>query len=200
MNGFDAAREVGSLAARLNAAKIDFVCRYYSRNPAKNLSAGEATALGAAGIRLVSVWEAAGDLLASFGPAQGARDAADALKLAAAIGQPPGSAIYFAVDFDATAAEIAHEIGGYFAAIRTALAGRYKVGVYGSGLVCATLRDAGQAEYLWLACAGGWAGTSGFTGWHIHQSLPSDPWNLGFEVDPDTAVDGDFGAWSPAAA
>lgn len=138
MNGFDAAREVGSLAARLKAANIDFVCRYYSRNTAKNLSASEAKALGDAGIRIVSVWEGAGDLLASFSPAQGAQDAADALKLAAAIGQPQGSAIYFAVDFDATPAEIANEVTGYFVAIQTAFAGKYKVGVYGSGLVCAT--------------------------------------------------------------
>src|ERR1700726_4188735 len=108
MNGFDAAREVGSLAARLKAAKIDFVCRYYSRNPAKNLSASEAKALGAAGIRIVSVWEGGGDLPAPFAPPQGARAAPDPLNLSGATAQPQGSAIYFAVDFDAPPAEIAN--------------------------------------------------------------------------------------------
>jgi hypothetical protein len=199
MNGFDAAREVGSLAPRLKANGIEFVCRYYSRNPAKNLSASEAQALAAEGIHLVAVWEAAGDETSAFGAAQGEEDARDALKLAEAIGQPPGSAIYFAVDFDALANQIAELIEPYFTAVNAVIAGKYRIGVYGSGLVCTTLREAKLAEYFWLACAGGWQGTRGFAGWHIHQSLPADRYGLGFAVDPDEAVDGDFGAWLPLA-
>lgn len=200
MKGFDAAREVGSLSARIRAAGLGFVARYYSYNAAKNLTPAEAKALSAAGIAIVSVWEARGDVAASFTAEQGAKDAAEALRLARAIGQPEGSAIYFAVDFDAAPGGVAGGISRYFRSAGAALGGHYRVGVYGSGLVCQILHASGLAELIWLACAGGWRGTRGFAGWHIKQGLPADPWGFGFQVDPDEAAAGDFGQWSLIAA
>jgi hypothetical protein len=195
MQGFDAACDVSAIAEKIKSAGLDFACRYYSHNPGKNLSPAEAAKLQASGIRLVSVWEAAGNLPGSFSADQGTRDAAEALRQAEAVGQPPGTTIYFAVDFDALASQISNLIVPYFASVNTVLAGKYQVGVYGSGLVCTTLRTANLARNFWLACAPGWQGTRNFTGWHIRQSLPADPWGFGFDVDPDEAVAGDFGAW-----
>jgi hypothetical protein len=194
MQGFDAACDVSVSAEKIKLAGLDFACRYYSRNPGKNLSPAEVSKLRAIGVRLVSVWEAAGNLPGSFSADQGTSDAAEALQQAEAVGQPPNTAIYFAVDFDALASQISGLIVPYFTSVNTVLAGKYQVGVYGSGLVCATLRTANLAKNFWLACAPGWQGTRDFTGWHIRQSLPSDPWGFGFDVDPDEAVAGDFGA------
>lgn len=196
MKGCDAPREVASVIPQIKAAGLGFVARYFSFNGAKNLSASEAQRLSAAGIKIVSVFEARGDVYSSFTAAQGAKDAAQALQLAAQVGQPKGSGVYFAVDFDASADQIAGGISAYFAAVNDALHGQYRVGVYGSGLVCESLGDAGLAELFWLACAGGWQGTRDFTGqWHIRQSLPSSAYHLGFPVDPDEAIDGIFGQW-----
>lgn len=198
MHGFDAAREVGSVAARAGAAGAGFVGRYYSYHPGKTLTPGEARDLAAAGLRIVSVWEALGDRYASFSAAQGARDAAEALRLAALCGQPEGSGIYFAVDFDASIEEIASGIADYFRAVSAAFANRYRVGVYGSGLVCRVLSGNRLAELLWLASAARWRGSAGFAGWHIRQFSPAEAdFRLGFAVDPDEAIDGDFGQWVP---
>lgn len=200
MKGFDAAREVGSLVSRIRAAGLNFVARYYSYNQAKNLTPAEANALSAAGLKIVTVFESRGDRYENFNADQGARDAVAALRLAEQCGQPVGSAIYFAVDFDASPDQIDVGVHSYFQSVNQTINGRFKIGVYGSGLVCSELLRANLAAYSWLACAGGWRGTRGFSGWHIKQGLPSDPWHFGFSVDPDEGIAGDFGQWAVAAA
>ena len=58
------------------------------------------------------------------------------------IGQPPGSVIYFSVDFDASPDEIDNNITPYFKGIKRAFdeesagSSEYRLGAYGSGLVC----------------------------------------------------------------
>ena len=60
-----------------------------------------------------------------------------------------GSAIYFSVDFDATSGEIAGNVVPYFNGVTRAFdeesagAPEYRVGAYGSGLVCGTLTSKG---------------------------------------------------------
>lgn len=202
MNGFDVAAPVGDRAAEIKAAGYDFVARYYSYNPRKNLHMAEAEALSAVGLSIIVVFEALVNVYASFDARHGADDAAQAMKLADENVQPTGSAIYFAVDFDASPDELGRYVTPYFAAVKIGLrreAGRYRVGVYGSGLTCKTLREAGLAELFWLADAGGWRGTKGFVGAHIVQGMPSHPFP-GISADPDIAADGDVGQWSLEAA
>jgi len=195
MQGIDTARPLGALTAALVARGIGFAARYYSFNPGKNLHATEAAALTQAGVHIVCVWEAAGDHYEWFTATQGMKDADAALELAVQCGQPDGSAIYFAVDFDASPAEIAAGIKDYFAAVKSALMGKYEVGAYGSGLVCSTLRDLGLARYLWLAQSSGWRGSKAFGGAHIYQNAPT--MIAGIAVDTDVSGDSDFGAWAP---
>ena len=196
MEGIDCASPVGHLAPRLFAAGIGFVGRYYSHNPddnPKNLSPEEARALAAAGINIVSVFEARGDRAENFTAAQGALDAARALELAGRCGQTAASTIYFAVDFDASSADVASRILPYFAAIKQGLGGRYATGGYGSGFVLAELRAAGLIGHCWLAQARGWRGTANFADADIVQGPSSTMFNVA--VDLDASRNNDFGAW-----
>jgi hypothetical protein len=166
LRGLDTTVELTRHAVALKEQGIDFVLRYYSRDAGKNLSLGEARALSAAGLQIGVVWEAAGTNVGYFTRAQGLEDGACAWRLAReAIGQPFGSSIYFAVDFDPTQADIDGAIQDYFTGVHAALyaagsgAPSYQVGVYGSGLCCATLVESGAARFSWLAQSGAYAGT-----------------------------------------
>lgn len=198
MKGVDMARDPGALAGRLKAAGLGFAAGYYSYNERKNLTPEGARALTAAGLSIVSVFEAAGNKYSAFNASQGHKDALQALKLAQACGQPEGSGLYFAVDYDASPAEIDGGITEYFKAVRTALGARFRIGVYGSGMVCDRLDQELLAELFWLGGAMGWRGSRSYSRAHIRQGLPGNYYQLGVEVDPNTAIDGDFGQWQVA--
>src|SRR5258708_39976390 len=74
-----------------------------------------------------------------------------AYRQAAAVGQPTGSAIYFAVDFDARR-EALNAVDQYFRGIAAGFAAagqgraQYKVGDYGSGTGCGGVKKAGVAQ------------------------------------------------------
>jgi hypothetical protein len=88
----------------------------------------------------------------------------------------------------------------YFAAIRTALTPGFRVGVYGSGVVCAAVLDAGLADHAWLACSMGWTGSRDFLvsrRWALRQHLPTKI--AGVPCDPNDAS-GEFGDFIPFAA
>lgn len=191
--GFDSARSLTSLVDQIPDS-VDFAARYYSRNTAKNLSPAEAKALCEGDLKIVTVWEGQSSA-PLMGGAQGQKDAAAASVEATQCGQPLGSVIYFAVDFDVTLRELRDRVLGYFAAVNAQLAGRYRVGAYGSGLTLATLKRSNLITFSWLGAAKGWSGSRGFTGWNIRQGLPADPYEFGFEIDPDESMDDDYGGW-----
>jgi hypothetical protein len=166
LRGLDTTQELTRHACALQGQGIGFAMRYYSHNAAKNLSLGEARALCAAGLQIGAVWEAGGTHVGYFTRAQGLADGACAWRMAReTIGQPFGSAIYFAVDFDPTQADVDGAIGAYFTGVNAAfyVAGEgepsYKVGVYGSGLCCAALVEQGAAAFSWLSQSTGYAGS-----------------------------------------
>ena len=166
LRGLDTTMELTRHADALASQGIDFALRYYSHNAAKNLSLGEARALCAAGLRIGVVWETDGTHPGFFTRAQGLADGACAYRMAReAIGQPFGSCIYFAVDYDPTQADIDGPIADYFTGVNAALfvandgAPSYVVGVYGSGLCCGTLIERGSALCSWLSQSGGFAGS-----------------------------------------
>ena len=105
------------------------------------------------------------------------------------------TAIYFAVDFDASSTDLTIAIEPYFQAARTYLADQYRVGAYGSGLICDTLKKAGVVECPWLGGAMGWRGSRTFVGYDILQGLPTSSHEFGFPVDPDMARGSDYGGW-----
>jgi hypothetical protein len=193
LKGFDANRDCGQLIDKITAAKVDFVVRYYSHNTAKNLSFSEAKLLSTAGVKLIAVWEAQADKAISFSHASGVDDATTAYNLATAVGQPSGTPIYFAVDFDAAQPIVAGAIHDYFQGIADGFASisrnnpAYTVGVYGSGLVCSWLKGRNLVTHTWLSQSMGWTGSRDFKDWNILQHLEGDPYGLGFTVDPNDA-------------
>ncbi|MBV9811340.1 MAG: DUF1906 domain-containing protein [Acetobacteraceae bacterium] len=191
--GFDATQDCGNLAPRLRSAKVDFVIRYYSHSAWKNLTASEARLLSNSGIKLVTVWESAGDHISFFTRLQGVDDATSAYNMAVQVGQPAGTPIYFAVDCDPVQNDLNSAVVPYFQGVAAGFSAighgnpAYTAGVYGSGLVCGSLARMGLVTHTWLANAMGWQGSRTYKDWDIRQHLPSDPYGLGFKVDPDDA-------------
>jgi hypothetical protein len=175
--GIDLPTDASNALNEIKDSKIDFVARYY-RNPASRwpaLSASEAQRLSSVGVNVVTVWEWHSHDPGYFSYASGYEDARSAYAQAKAVGQPAGSAIYFAVDYNAPASDISGSIEPYFRGVAAGLAaaggGRseYKVGVYGSGAVCAAIKRAGLAQYAWLTGSTSWAGTLDYNDWNIRQ-------------------------------
>jgi hypothetical protein len=138
----------------LVAAGIRLACRYLSHTSDKNLTASEARALHAAGIGVLLNWEQGADS-ALDGTARGAADGRDAANLAASLGAPHGRTIYFSVDWSATTGQYA-AIDAYFRGVKTGLAGRYEVGVYGHASLIEHLHAKGLASGFWQTYA--WSG------------------------------------------
>jgi hypothetical protein len=183
VDGLSTNRRCTSAAVCLREAGRDFVIRYYSettRQPEKVLTPGEARALQAAGLRTGVVYQDRARVPEDFSAEDGRRDGRFAGQYAREVHQPTGSTIFFAVDYDAVPAHMTR-IKAYFRGVCEALAeigggeGGYRVGVYGSGLVCRTLRDAGLVIHTWLAEATGWSESSTYDGWNLKQVVTRKP-------------------------
>jgi len=171
MSIIDTPWNTAAKAAALAAAGVTAVLRYYnfanSRSlPEKCLTATEARALSAAGIAVGVVFQQMQNATRYFSRQEGERAGERALWLARdTIGQPEGSAIYFAVDYDAGAQDVDSAIASYFEGVHAALGSGgsggtpYRVGAYGSGLVCDRLRDRGLIDLAWLSLSRGFRGT-----------------------------------------
>jgi hypothetical protein len=158
-----------------------FVIRYHSRTttqPQKRISPVEAAALARAGLEIACVYQDNGRLPEDFGRDRGVLDGRSAQGYAAQIGQPPGSAIYFAVDHDFSAAEIQSFVLPYFEGVRAGLdeaaggTSDFVIGVYGSGLACQLVRDNNAlARFAWLAEATAWRGSADYDRWDVRQHV-----------------------------
>ena len=174
----DVARDIGSLAEQLAGAGVKTVIRYYNHrngrnNPTKGLTRRELDQLHAAGLDVAVVFQQRGGAEGNLGDlsaANGTRDAKRALELAAAMAQPAGSAIYFAVDHDYFRTSELTQVAAYFQAVRAELDSDFRCGVYGSGAVGRMLKRAGLVDFVWLAAATGWSGT--------RQALEGGEWTL----------------------
>lgn len=177
--------------ASLKANHKDFVCRYLSPDPSKNLSLTEAVEYSKAGIDLVVVWEGSGSGAAG-GYAQGQHDANQALAQARALGKPTDAPIYFAVDFDAAGPEVK----GYFEGVASIL-GRDKAGIYAGLDAVGYIMDNKIVDWAWQTYA-----------WSDHHwdkravlkqvliSLAGAELHIdGVPVDYDKSVAIDFGQW-----
>ncbi len=196
--GIDLLDDAGLYLPEIRDAALDFVCRYYRdcTSPWPSLSATEARLLSGTGLKLVAVWEAASHDASCFSRVSGANDGASAYHRATATGQPFGTAIYFVVNYDATPADVSGPISQYFRGVAAGLAAaggsgaNYRIGVYGSGLVCKSLIAAGLARYGWLAMPNWWRGYGGFLdACDIRQDKAL---NLPFDHASDRAA-GDYG-------
>ena len=203
--GIDLPTDASDALNEIRDSKLDFVARYY-RSPISRwptLTAAEAQRLSGLGVNIVAVWESHSHDPAYFTYQTGYSDALTAYAQAKGIGQPAGSAIYFAVDYNARGSDIAGPIQQYFRGVSAGLAaaggGRseYRVGVYGSGAVCDAMKRAGLAQYAWLTGSVAWAGTMNYQDWNIRQGGHFSV--LSFNHDSDEAK-GDYGGFRTAGA
>jgi Domain of unknown function (DUF1906) len=203
----DTSQNSSDLVACMRDKGITAIGRYYTkrRTNSKILTKGEAQKLSRAGIKIWPVYQNRHRLRSDFSSTIGKREANDALDYAKnVIKQPPGSAIYFSADFDASQATLDGAIRPHFAAIKAAFeaAGNpYRIGVYSSGLVCKSLLDNELVQLTWLSQSSGFNGTAAFKRsrrWNILQALGVKNF-CGFDddIDPDeiNADNGDFGGF-----
>lgn len=149
--GFDCATPLTRASAAAFARDgYRFVCRYLVPTGWKRLTKEEADILSEAGLQIVSVFERKADR-ALGGREAGLQDGALAVRTAREVGQPEGSAIYFAVDFDANAAQMPVVLD-YIRAASEATPG-YATGVYGSYAVIEAVRSAGACSRFWQTYA-----------------------------------------------
>jgi len=198
--GIDMAIDSSDVVAEMQGRPwLQFVARYYrdpsSRYPA--LSVEEARRLSALGVRIVTVWEWHSSTPSYFTYASGYNDALNAVRQARTVGQPPRSAIYFAVDFNARDSAM-YWVDQYFRGVNAGIAaagGGYRIGVYGSGAVCAAVKGARLAQYTWLSGSSSWEGTAGYNDWNIRQAPAAQRFgNLSFDHDANEARN-DYGGF-----
>ncbi|WEG14171.1 DUF1906 domain-containing protein [Pullulanibacillus sp. KACC 23026] len=149
--GMDCATKLtADLVSALKAAGVTHVARYLGTSW-KGLTADEVKAISDSGIKIVSVFETNPTKSSYFTADQGKQDAQAASKYANDLGQPHGTAIYFAVDYDAQGKDLG-AILDYFNAIIGELKD-YKVGAYGSYAVMQYLKQQSKIEYFFQTYA-----------------------------------------------
>lgn len=193
--GFDCAVPLTRESAkRFHDDGYEFVCRYLVPSGWKRLTKIEAADISAAGLQVVSVYETTANR-ALGGRSAGLVDGARAVQVAIAVGQPAGSRIYFAVDFEATAKQMDTVIQ-YIRGVSEA-ATNFLTGVYGSAAVIEAVMAAKACSGFWQTYA--WSKGRKAGGIQIYQ-YDNGPKGLGqaihgVNVDLDVAS-GDVGWWN----
>jgi len=204
MTIIDTNRNVAAHLAHLKARGVTTIGRYYATSAAKRLTKPEAAAICAAGLDIFVVFEDSGDPQLSV--EQGVHDAQIALGQAQAVGQPAGSAIYFALEHEKQGGFTQAHVPGikrYMDGVRQVLAPTYKIGVYGDGVVCKALLDAQMVDFTWLSASRKHPGTPEFTASGratLIQRTPVDQNIDGLSVDFNEAKQPEFGAFTIPAA
>ena len=200
--GFDTylAEDAGRQAQAIKSKGYTFVGMYYfaSSQVKQHLTKAVALALSAAGLYVVSVYESGFPTNSRyFSAAQGGADGAMAMQRAAAAGQPKGTPIYAAVDYDAVQRDIL-AITAYFKSYHATLTEHgYLPGVYGNGIVCSAMVKAGLAEKTWLSGSTMWGG---YSHWLKFADIVQGRTTLlfGMDCDLDTTAPSGGGGWQVA--
>jgi len=201
--GISTNKNMSTYLACLKTNGIDFIFRYYStttKQPEKRLTISEAKAISAAGVEIVTVYEDGPTTLSYFSKNRGQKDGKNAHQYARAIGQPSGSAIYFAIDYDASKSDISSNIYEYFLGVdegmRDASGGSsiYTIGVYASGAACSWLKSRCPfIKYTWLAESTAWLESKNYTEWAVKQFVSKRSFcNLNKDQYEECTAQGDF--------
>lgn len=171
-------------APQLKALGYGFAARYYRRAPLTGgkgnaVSKEEVAALHANGLGFLPVFQNTSNHPSYFTIENADADGRAAVAKAREMGQPPATPIFFAVDCD-PGHEIA-DVVAYFDVVGPIVCDEgWRVGVYGSGLVCGSV----SAEFTWLANAKGW---HGYQGWFPKADVVQTtlPFTLPFGLQVD---------------
>lgn len=172
--------------------KVGFVVRYLSpdttNNPQKQLEVGELAAIRAAGLAVAVVWETTASR-ATAGYAAGQADARAADAYRAHLGMPDDMPIHWAIDFDATGAQVEQYARGWVSVL-----GAARCGAYGGIHPLAYLWERDLIRYAWQTYA--WS-----DGALLAQATAYQYSNghalAGNDVDYDAALAVDYGQWEP---
>ena len=151
-------------AAYLTDSRVDalvgkgysFVGRYidYLKGAHNDLTEKEVGLICNAGLEIVSLYQPKGmNSSTHYSASQGKSDVIEALELARYLRQPKNTAIYFCVDFDPLESVVRSNILPYFDAVYQAIIDKegnpegYRMGVYGSGLVCSSVEKNKSSVY-----------------------------------------------------
>lgn len=198
--GIDTAARISADAAKkLKVLGVSFAGRYLvPPGMNKELTAEEAKGLRDAGLFILLCWEIDA-ARAGRGAPVGAQDGARARQLAQDMGVPPGTAIFFAVDYCPQRPEY-DLIRDYFLAAQAAVA-PYRCGIYGCYDVVEAMKAHIPQLLIWQ-CVGG-SGGRVYEGNNFYQRLSSDAAEcreiqaqVGFAVDINSAESLD-GLWQP---
>lgn len=133
----------------------------------KTLTLAEAARLRKVGLRIGVVWETVANRAAA-GLSAGKSDALVAAKEAAGLGIPTTVPIFFAVDFDATVAQVR----AYFQGIAAAKIA-HPIGVYGSAKITEGIGGEHLAAYRWQTVA--WSGGARDAAANLLQTVEKSP-------------------------
>jgi peptidoglycan hydrolase-like protein with peptidoglycan-binding domain len=175
----------------LQQSHKQFVIRYLSNDPAKNLSPLEEKILLEKNIDVVLNWEATATA-ALGGRAQGVLDARTAQVQATALGQP-NAVIYFSVDFEPVASQRT-AIVQYFQGVNSVI-GLDRTGAYGGYDLIGWLFDDKVIKWGWQTLAwsyGKWDSRAVLRQYSVNDTVG------GASVDLDEAVSTEYGQIKPA--
>jgi peptidoglycan hydrolase-like protein with peptidoglycan-binding domain len=166
-------------AQALYAAGYRMIGRYLDERGGtlnKEIQPGELPVIFAAGMRVFPISQYYGGDAEYFTHDQGHKDAVDAHAAAYQRGFRTGTVIYFAVDFDATQADIDSSVIEYFEGVREGLysqGNKYLHGVYGSRNVCTEVSTRTGARWSFVSgMSTGFSGNMGYslpTNWAFNQ-------------------------------
>jgi hypothetical protein len=190
---------------KLKTLQVSTVIRYYDHLNetirGKTLLPSETELLAKNGFEVAVVFQHNNNKITSFTTARGNADSRRSLDLASQNRQPTGSAIYFGVDGGWSSSKDISAIKKYFSAASVVVRNAgFKVGAYGSGLVCQQLMDAGLTDYCWLSNARGWPGFDSFhasSHWVLTQSPPRNCGGKNVDFDFGNEADRDAGQFRP---
>jgi peptidoglycan hydrolase-like protein with peptidoglycan-binding domain len=212
--GCDCITEItAARGAQLYAAGYRIVGRYLDEHVppgdptylGKALKPGEPRTILDAGLRFFPLFQYNGRQLANFTFDKGYDQGKKAHLKAVEHGIPPGTCIYFGVDYDAMDADIDSNVKPYFEGVRVGLAelgNRYTFGTYGSRNVCSRIAE--EVGARWSLVSGmswGFSGNLGFPmpeNWAFNQireftfqpgwGLDHDVWRQGADPGVSTLV------------
>ncbi|KAH7098838.1 peptidoglycan binding domain-containing protein [Auriculariales sp. MPI-PUGE-AT-0066] len=169
--GLDCSKTVtAARGALLYSQGYRVVGRYLSNVPGstfnKKIQPGELSDIFNAGLRVFPIFQTYGENITYFTNAQGKQDAREAVDASLLYGFSRGTPIYFAVDMDATDADIDNGIIPYFQGINlemSYLGNKYKIGSYASRNPCTRLYKAGLADLCFSSdMSFGYSGNLGY--------------------------------------
>lgn len=189
--GIDTATSTVGRLDDLKRSGVRFVCRYIAppgnvSYDWKRITKTEADAIRKAGLGLVLVFESSASR-ALGGLAAGRSDAASAQAECKRLGLADVP-VYFAVDFDAQAADM-EKVKGYIAGAAAGL-GKQRTGIYGGIRPVAGVLGAGLCHYAWQTYA--WSGGQWDSRAQLRQ-YQNGVTIAGLSCDRDRAMADDFG-------